>query len=220
MFGLLTALTRRNKPSKEQPSPLLPEWERWFEGKEFTKDWATHRFPIWARALAPLRTMSPAVLEIGSWEGRSTIFFLGFLPGSRVTCIDTFQGNPENVATEAGRDIVEGIERRFDSNLADYGHRVEKIVSRSAKALDHLLQQGRLFDLIYIDGSHDRDDVLIDSVFSWRLLKPGGFLIWDDYEFKTEFSSPKPAIDAFLAYRDREFEEIHRGKQIIITKHF
>ena len=36
------------------------------------------------------------VIEIGSWEGRSALFFLNFFPRSRITCIDTFAGSSEH----------------------------------------------------------------------------------------------------------------------------
>jgi hypothetical protein len=39
------------------------------------------------------------------------------------------------------------------------------------------------FDFIYIDGSHMRVDVLLDAVLAWQLLKPGGFMVLDDYEW-------------------------------------
>ena len=39
------------------------------------------------------------------------------------------------------------------------------------------------FDIIYIDGSHAVNDVLEDAVLSFRLLKPEGILIFDDYRW-------------------------------------
>ena len=39
------------------------------------------------------------------------------------------------------------------------------------------------YDIIYIDGSHATSDVLEDAVLSYRLLKPGGLLIFDDYHW-------------------------------------
>ena len=40
---------------------------------------------------------------------------------------------------------------------------------------------GEPFDLVYIDASHEAADVLADAVLAWPLLKPGGFLGFDDY---------------------------------------
>jgi len=39
------------------------------------------------------------------------------------------------------------------------------------------------FDYISIDGSHEAADVLSDAVLSWPLLKTGGLICFDDYEW-------------------------------------
>lgn len=39
------------------------------------------------------------------------------------------------------------------------------------------------FDLVYIDGSHLRLDVLSDASMAWRLLREGGVMVFDDYEW-------------------------------------
>jgi hypothetical protein len=71
----------------------------------------------WSRLLLPLREREIAVLEIGSAQGRSAAIFLGLLPLARITCIDIFT-NAEH-------------ERQFDSMMASFASRVEKIKSRS-----------------------------------------------------------------------------------------
>jgi len=42
------------------------------------------------------------------------------------------------------------------------------------------------FDIIYIDGNHEPEYVLEDAVLSFRKLKIGGYLIFDDYNFEGE----------------------------------
>jgi len=196
------------------------EWDSWFANKTFTTDWASGNYTIWAQHLAPFRDRPVRVLEIGSWEGRSAIFFLEFLPHSHVTCIDTFQGGPEYAAYAS--DVVSSIEARFDANLVAYGDRVQKIKSRSVPALDELARTGRTFDLIYVDGSHARDDVLLDSVLSWRMLNLNGICIWDDYSWgMTDTPSaqrPQHAIDAFLDMCSDELVIRHIAQQVIVEK--
>jgi len=56
------------------------------------------------------------------------------------------------------------------------------------------------FDLIYIDASHYAVDVLTDAVLSFKLLKGGGMMIFDDYLWAGDENIvyyPKIAIDAF-----------------------
>jgi len=120
-----------------------------------------------------------------------------------------------------------GNEALFDTNVMEtYTGRVEKIAARSVVGLDRLATSQRdPFDLIYVDGSHERDDVMTDSILAWRLLKVGGVLIWDDYElisampgYFIEDQNPKPAIDLFLSWRKHELEVLHSGYQVIVRK--
>src|SRR5438874_3389921 len=64
----------------------------WYDGKHFSFDWTSWHFPNWFNLLKKYRTRKARVLEIGSWEGRSAIFFLNFLPRCKVVCIDSFAG--------------------------------------------------------------------------------------------------------------------------------
>lgn len=139
--------------------------------------WTGRDGAAWLRLIAPLRDRRSEILEVGTNRGDSAVWFLTALPLARITCIDTFTAE-----TWAGPDPDEAIkEAQFDANVSRFGDRVEKIKSRSFAALDRLAQDGRQFDLIYIDGSHYRDDVLVDSVLAWRVVKPDGLLVWDDY---------------------------------------
>ena len=194
----------------DQDASQLPseeELQAWFTGKHFTyKDYVSNKIPHWAKVLGPLRQLDLEILEIGALEGRSAIFFLNYLPKSRVTCIDPFPRDLEAV---------------FDGNLSEFSERLEKLRAYSLPTLIRLRQKERRFDLIYIDGDHRREAVMIDSLLSWPLLKQGGILIWDDYVYKEGGPLPErpaPAIDGFLVAHADEYEELHRGKQLIVRK--
>ncbi len=196
------------------------EWDVWFQDKTFTTDWSSSNYAHWARNCEKFRQRAVSVLEIGSWEGRSAIFFLEFLPKCRISCIDTFAAGPGYAYL--GDAVVNSIEARFDSNLSPYRDRVRKLTSRSLPALDQLAQENATFDLIYIDGSHARDDVLMDSVQAWRLLAPNGICIWDDYTWglpdMPSAERPQHAIDAFLDSHADEFQILHTSAQIVVEK--
>jgi predicted O-methyltransferase YrrM len=64
---------------------------------------------------------------------------------------------------------------------------------------------GNYFDFIYIDGSHQAPDVLVDAILSFKLLRVGGLIVFDDYLWSEKgvadrdpLQCPKPAIDSFL----------------------
>ena len=181
----------------------------WFEGKIFyDAEWVSNNVDTWSRLLAPLRESAQAVLEIGSLEGRSALFFLNYLPNAQVTCIDPFG--------------MKGLEPTFDYNVTGFEGRVEKIRDLSFPALTRLRQRGRLFDVIYIDGDHHRETVMLDSVLCWPMLRRGGILIWDDYGIykkdRPMSERPKSAIDGFLTAYAGDYEELHRANQMIVKK--
>lgn len=195
--------------------------ERWYDGKTFTADWTTWHFPRWAQLLARYRERDARILEIGSWEGRSALFFLNYLPQARLACVDPWTGNFEHAADPHFAALVPESERRFDDNIAAFANRIEKIKGASSVVLPRLGVEGRLFDVIYVDGSHLAADVFADGALAWPLLARGGLMIFDDYEwygFEDETQNPKLGIDAFLSAYDGAYRMVDRGYQIVISR--
>src|SRR5215471_16567432 len=188
---------------------------------EFTKTWLDAHLKVWNKVLAEFRSFhaQPDVLEIGSWEGRSTIFFLTFFPEGRVTAIDTWAGGDEH-QKYADLSVVE---RRFDANVAMFRERVTKMRGASAECLSRLVSLGPArFDLVFVDGSHYADDVMVDAVLAWALLRHGGILIFDDYlwmysRYDTK-KNPCRAINLFLRLMRGEYQILHAGYQLMIRK--
>jgi predicted O-methyltransferase YrrM len=194
---------------------LIAEWER---GCTFSTDWTTYHFLLWAELLKPLRAEPIKVLEIGSWEGRSALFFLNYLPNSQITCVDTFEGSEEHLRNVRRLEALAVLEKRFDANTNRFQSRVEKIKARSHAALIDLGIARRRFDLVYVDGSHHARDVYGDAVLSWSLLNWEGFVIFDDYNWNyIPGPTPKMAIDAFCCnFADNIV--VHCGNQVIVQK--
>jgi predicted O-methyltransferase YrrM len=158
---------------------------------------------------APLR-----FLEIGSWKGRSTLFFLdNYLrhPDSEITCVDTWsveawedhnsekaflQSNPER-ADELG---VENVFEQFKANIAANGYesKTRMIRKRSAEALPELPDER--FDFVYVDGDHSEAGSYADLTLAWPKLKPGGVLFGDDW--KWEEAGEKPVRKAAKRFAD------------------
>lgn len=196
----------------------------------FTENWFDWHIPHWERFFAGLgwEPEAPRIaVEIGSFEGRSAVWLLENLlrhPDSRLFCIDTFEGGAEHSPDQTG-----DLFGRFRANLADAGvaARAEVLRGPSFEGLVDLIVRGIAADLVYVDGSHEAPDVLADLVLSFRLLRPGGIMICDDYLWSREpqaeqdiLNSPKLAIDAFTnIYRRRvDFPgELHRW-QVAVRK--
>ena len=200
---------------------MKDDYSAWFRGKALTTDWTSHSFPIWASLLAAWRDLPLAVLEIGSWEGRSAIFFLQYLRHCCITCIDTFAGSPEHFLKPEWRATLPHIEQHFDSNLAEFGERVEKLKDTSARALARLQAENRHFDLVFVDGSHRSADVELDATLSWPMVREGGLVIFDDYQWSLApepSERPRLGIDRFLSDRAGAYRELYRGYQLIVEK--
>jgi predicted O-methyltransferase YrrM len=180
-------------------------------GFQFTADWFGGNIENWQRFLSHLVGQANiAFLEIGCYEGRATIWLLGNVlthETAKIDCIDVFYD--------------ESCERRFEHNIrtALGDKKVKKIKGSSQEILRHL--PFHHYDVIYIDGSHAAPDVLEDAVLAFRLLKHGGIMIFDDYEWdahQDQLLLPKMAVNAFLEIYQRQYYLVHMGYQVILTK--
>ena len=201
---------------------LLPEEiADWYLGKSFSADWTTWHFANWVEFLHPLRKRPVRVLEIGSWEGRSALFFLNYFPGSQLVCVDTFGGNIEHMRNPHFAALIAETEQRFDSNVAAFAGRVEKIKGSSADVLPRLGIEARRFDIVYVDASHRAADVYADGALAWPVVEREGIVIFDDYEFdeiEDESERPKLGIDAFLEAVEGQYRLMHKAYQVVIAK--
>ena len=176
---------------------------------EFTNEW----FPTAAKAVWDVLVpkFNPTkILEIGSYEGAATCYLIDSQAKSNdieLHCIDIWEEQKEQ-----GEEISI-IERRFHHNTNLAISKAEKKVDfhvhkgPSDVELPKLLAQGmkNYFDFIYIDGAHEAPDVLCDAVLSFRLLRPFGLMVFDDYLWSEQHPTqhdpilcPKVAIDAFV----------------------
>ncbi|MGE3955013.1 MAG: class I SAM-dependent methyltransferase [Parachlamydiales bacterium] len=191
----------------------------------FSKEWFDEHISVWERLLQPLQGTSVRALEIGVFEGCSTVWLLENIlvhPHARLIAVDTFEGGMENKHWHPH--LLDGLEERFLANIAatGQGDQVETIKRDSFGALVGLHAKAcEPFDLIYIDGSHRACDVLADAALSWPLLKSGGILIFDDYlwdVFPEPHHNPRVAIDAFLISYAPQYELLHSDYQVAVRK--
>jgi predicted O-methyltransferase YrrM len=159
------------------------------------------------------------ILEIGSWEGRSTLFLLTYFTNGHLTAVDTWAGSDqyEYNATSELRDL----ETRFDHNLSPCAERLTKRKGSSLYVLPQLIDEQQQFDVIYVDGSHFADDALTDAINAWRLLKKGGVMIFDDVMwpcYPRARANTAWAISLFLKYHAREYKVLHAHYQFILQK--
>lgn len=164
-----------------------------------------HTDQLWPERRAILQSLAtrvlaqPAdVLEIGSWFGTgSTRVWLATLkPGSSLTVIDgwkPFITEPDRKSGSGSMSMarMDSVHRyAIGSTLRELFRReserndiqINLIRADSDKFLPKL--NDRLFDLIYVDGSHYYEGVKRDIEQALRLVRPGGTIAGDDLELQ------------------------------------
>lgn len=192
-------------------------------GLRIDNDWFTGNIPTWLMAFQIQKLEKKAefnFMEIGSWQGLSAVFLLRYFENAKLTCVDTWEGADEHKSSDDLRETLSKIEYEFDANISDYIDRLTKYKGTSYQYFNDNFEKDK-FDLIYIDGSHHADDVMVDAIKSFEMLKEGGLMIFDDY-FWTYYSrsidNPGGAINAFVRLKCHQFEVICFDYQVILRK--
>ncbi len=187
---------------------------------EFTNQWFEQSAkPTWDQIIG-VHVNPKKILEIGSYEGKSLCYLIENLgiKGSdlEIHAIDTWAGGKDIVSVLIKENFnMSDVEEKFHKNI---NHAIEKVKAHSK--IDLHVHKGQsdievaklfvngyadYFDLIYVDGSHETFDTLVDLVLSFKCLAKDGLLIVDDYLWQSgkdgvinhDFN-PKTAIDAFV----------------------
>lgn len=183
-------------------------------GFTFTEDWFSHHIKLWDAIIE--RYKPKKILEIGSFEGRSTCYLIAKCVNYghiEVACIDTWKGGVEHEGID-----FDAVEKAFDDNVQHTmgGGLLNNVTIYKLKGFSHI-EMAKLmvedfgnFDLIYVDGSHEPTDVLLDAVMAFKLLRVGGALIFDDYlrGDQDEYEHPELAINAFTKVYAKKLKKI------------
>jgi predicted O-methyltransferase YrrM len=176
-------------------------------------DWFTPHISLFTKMLNNYKDLPYHFLEIGTFEGRSTLWMLENIlihSESTITCIDKWDCTHEN---------YENVYVNFIHNMLVGGFmdRIEfyKMESNTALKLPQILS--KKYDFIYIDANHSTPHPLEDAVLSFPLLKTNGILAFDDYLWDVDKSITK-CIDSFLLCYEPFIKIIHKGYQVWIKR--
>jgi predicted O-methyltransferase YrrM len=114
-----------------------------------------------------------SVLEIGMAWGLSTLHIQEGLLSNGAGAHMHLVVDPKQ--TSKFRGVGEQMLRK--AGVAQF---VEFHQDYSEFLLPRLVCEGRVFDLVFIDGAHRFDNVFVDLFYANRLLKPGGVVVFDD----------------------------------------
>ena len=200
---------------------------------KYTDDWFSHNIPTWDRLLDQHLNVNKRVindvLEIGCYEGKATTYLADkwLKEGTNYDVVDTFGGS----AVESGMEHVvdklktdDFIYHNFVNNIS-YHQDIKWNIHRgtSQVTLPILYGEGKFYDFIYIDASHQSDDTFVDAYYAHKMLRGGGIMIFDDFGWKDPENdhvnhSPAFGISVFVELYSDWYNLLFQGYQVGLYK--
>jgi MMP 1-O-methyltransferase len=150
-----------------------------------------------------------AIVEIGSWKGRSTTWLASGarLAGHRVYAIDPHRHSREYPEADTLGEFLENLAR---NGLADV---VEPLVMTSEAAAAHLAGP---VELLFIDGDHSYEAVRRDAELWLPRLVLGGIVMFHDVA-TAAYSGPRRIVRQMVC-RSARFHRITRVGSMLVAQ--
>ena len=153
-----------------------------------------------ARALPHER---PLVVEVGSWQGRSSVCLARGLAGKlapRLCCIDPFDASGDGASADEygarARRLGGPLRASFETNLRAAG--VDGLVQvMQGRSHEHAAAWREPVDMVFLDGDHAYDAVKRDLQDWAARVRPGGYLALHDVVHAVH-DGPRRALDELL----------------------
>jgi len=136
-------------------------------------------------------------LEIGTFYGANLLSVArtyGDHKDSKLYCIDPWEDYNEYSEYKNEQNIIYNT---FKKNVKNSGFEEKIVINRGYSHKIVSTFDDNFFDMIYIDGNHEPEYVLEDAVLSFRKLKEGGIIVFDDYGWGGP-ELTQAGIDAFI----------------------
>jgi predicted O-methyltransferase YrrM len=192
---------------------------------EFPDWFSAYAKPNFEKYLFPLAGQDNLrFLQLGAYTGDASVWLFDNVltaSTSRLVDVDTWEGSDEEAHESIDFDEVWKVYLDKTKNKAlMYRQTTLAFLSHQVGCCDISTESPR-YDFIYIDADHTAAGVLVDAELSWPLLKSGGLLAFDDYQWGQHLpasKSPKLGIDLFLERHAGEYEILEQGLQVWIRR--
>jgi hypothetical protein len=164
------------------------------------------------------KTNPKVIIEVGTWKGQSALNMADFCKNigieTTIFCIDTWLGslefidgsNPNLVKELRPVNGFPSVYYQFISNVVHRGHQdiIVPIPQTSHTAAKYLRSQGITSELIYVDASHEYEDVIKDIKAYMPILNNSGIMFGDDYGHP----GVREAVDEFFSSIGSEIDVV------------
>lgn len=157
--------------------------------------------------------IKPSIIcEVGSWKGASAIH-MASVSSAHVYCVDTWLGGIDHLMSPAELDHIpkkHGYPQMYfqfltNVKLSGFQNRIIPIPNTSTNGMKYLAKNNITPQLMYIDASHEAEDVAQD-IRTARRLFPKCALLGDDWMWKSvkegvySVLAPTKIIDGIFWY--------------------
>ena len=173
----------------------------------FSKNYFNNNSEIWIDVFKKKKFLNKdlMILEIGSFEGMSLLFFQYFLKVKKIISIDLVKN------------------KNFMKNIKSF----KNVKFFNVKSNIFFKKKNNYkFDIIYVDGSHYYKDVYNDLMNSEKKLKKNGLMIIDDLLLDINYrkygmnfyDDVIGGVIMFLKKKKSKFDYVYVGHQLILKK--
>ena len=184
--------------------------------KNFSNKWFLNNFEIFNYFLPENKNEKFNYLEIGCFEGLSSFYVLSQFKFVNAYFLDIWDEPNKN--SKSLTDDFNKVEKLFDKNLSKFNF--TKIKDDSVISMRKLLRKNMNFDFIYIDGSHNGEDILSDAIEAFKILKKGGLIFFDDFlqhELNRKIQS-YVGIEKFLELYSNDLQIVFFQNNLVVKK--
>lgn len=161
------------------------------------ENWFT--YPNFYSSIVNTHPAGSKFIEVGSWRGRSACFLGVEIHNSgkdiKLDCVDTWEGSEEHIGYEILKE--DGLYKEFIKNISPISNIINPIRMTSLEASK--LYEDESIDVVFLDASHEYQDVLNDLIAWYPKVKRGGIFSGHDYP---TWQQVVKAVDEFFPSRN------------------
>jgi hypothetical protein len=178
----------------------------------FTQDWAYHVRKVLQQVRAgelSVPSCDALVVEIGAFEGRTTLDLAATFPNHTIICVDPW-----------GADLT-GQFGRFLRNTCRVRNHVRVRRGKSADVFASW-DPAQVVKFACIDGDRSVEGVYADARLIWPHVVPGGLVLFEDYKWAhpglDASQCSKLGIDLWLSEHTSDAHVLHVSDQVLVRK--
>ncbi len=158
--------------------------ENWF-------GWPSCR--VLGRLAKRTRGLEGRIVEVGSWEGRSTVALANAVYPDVVHAVDTWLGSPGEISAElaAERDVFQA----FQSNIGELTR--GNVIEHRCDWRDFFALDRSPIRFLFIDATHTYEEVRENIEAAQELIVPGGIVCGDDAHHEPVIRAVRDVLGAF-----------------------